>query len=268
MLKKLLHEPLIHFLFIGGFIFFIYNISNKSTEDTSAKIIISKAQVQQLKLRWEKKYFREPTKEELNKLIDQKIYEQVMVKEAISLGLDKDDHIINRRLMQKVEFISSDLANVVQPSEKELQKYLNDNHQKFVNDTRISFKQLYFTSLKEAEQTLVLLTKNQLNEEAIKNTFMLSKNQENLSKQEVTRRFGKIFSNSLFGLEKLKWSKPLKSGYGYHLVFVKEVKNAPIPSLDTVYARVKDDYLNTQQEKINRKFYESLLKNYAVEIQK
>lgn len=268
MFKKLLHEPLIHFLLIGGFIFFLYSFSSASAQDSNKDILISKEQIKQLSFRWEKKHFREPTTQELSQLIEQKIYEKIMVDEAIALGLDKNDLIINRRLMQKVEFISTDLVQLDEPTQEELLAYLKKHSKDFALESTISFKQLYFKTYQEAINFQKTLNTVDASTKKYTNNFMLKSMQTKRSKKEVSARFGKKFSDKIFNLKTNLWQEPLPSAYGFHLVYIMKKEENKTPSLDAIRAIVKSEYLNKKREELNQKFYQDLRKNYTIKTQK
>ena len=119
----LLREPLLHFLLIGALLFLLYGFQNENTVDNN-RIVISEADIDRLISLWKKKRLRLPTQLELQGLIEQQVHQEVMYREALAMGLDKDDAIVRKRLAQKVEFISSDIAALVEPGDKELTDYL------------------------------------------------------------------------------------------------------------------------------------------------
>ena len=266
MLKRLLHEPLIHFLLIGGLIFSIFSLKNPTTQ--SQEIInISKAQIKQLQFRWQKKHFREPSKEELHQLIEQKIYEKIMVNEALGLGLEKNDPIINRRLMQKIEFISTDLAQLQDPSDKELLTYLQEHPKAFAKAPKISFKQLYFSTQEEALSFLKQLDTSDFKTGTYRNTFMLDTLQNKLTQQELSRNFGKHLAQEVFVLKEGTWQGPIRSGYGFHLVYITQKNTGELPPLDSLKQRLKKEWLNAKQKEINQAFYQDLRKNYTIKVE-
>ena len=123
-MKKLYKEPLFHFLIIGMMLFVLFSIFNKEESNVSGnQIVVTAAEIERLSDNWSKKWNRPPTEIELKGLIDSYIKEEVYYREALALGLDQDDTILRRRLMQKMEFLSNDLAELNQPDETALNEY-------------------------------------------------------------------------------------------------------------------------------------------------
>jgi hypothetical protein len=145
-MKQWRKEPLLHFLVIGAMIFVFFSIANKEEAAVSGnKIIVSSAEIERLGYNWSKRWNRPPTETELQGLIESYIKEEVYYREALTLGLDQNDTILRRRLMQKMEFLSNDLAELNQPDETELNEYFIDNQDKYELPARISFTHIYFS---------------------------------------------------------------------------------------------------------------------------
>jgi len=126
IIKRIIKEPLLHFFVIGVVIFGLYSFSgNRQYQgDATNKIIrVSQGQINWLKSSWKAKYNREPTEVELEGLIAQYIREIVYYREAVQMGLDDDDTIVRRRMVQKLEFLTQDIAALVEPSEEQLKSY-------------------------------------------------------------------------------------------------------------------------------------------------
>ncbi len=117
-----MREPLLHFLVIGGLLFVTYSLINNDvdTNNSDNRIIFSIADIDRLNAIWKKRWQRLSSQAELKGLINQQIREEVMYREALALGLDKNDSIVRRRLAQMLEFITSDLAAQIEPTESEL----------------------------------------------------------------------------------------------------------------------------------------------------
>jgi hypothetical protein len=140
-MKKLFKEPLLHFMVIGGLIFFaFFAVLNpgESAED-DRKIVVSAGDIERLSANWAKKWNRSPTANELNGLIDSYIREEVYYREALALGLDQGDTILRRRLMQKMVFLSNDLADLSTPDATALNAYFLENRAKYELPAQFSF---------------------------------------------------------------------------------------------------------------------------------
>ncbi|MDH3882045.1 MAG: hypothetical protein OES64_10875, partial [Desulfobacteraceae bacterium] len=154
-MKKWYKEPLLHFLVIGVVIFAVFSIANKEEAAVGGnKIVVSSAETERLSDAWSKRMNRPPTEIELQGLIEAFIKEEVYYREALALGLDQDDTIIRRRLMQKMEFLSNDLAELDQPDESALNKYFLENQEKYRLPAQISFTHIYFSIDKRGARAL------------------------------------------------------------------------------------------------------------------
>jgi hypothetical protein len=109
VMKRLLREPLLHFL--------LYNAANGGRGDAPREIVISEARIEALAENFATVWMRPPTAVDLKGLIDDYVAEEVYYREAIAMGLDQDDTVIRRRLRQKMEFFSEDIANSVEPAD-------------------------------------------------------------------------------------------------------------------------------------------------------
>jgi hypothetical protein len=272
-LKKWYKEPLFHFLIIGAMIFILFSIVNKE-EDTGAgnKIVVTAAEIQRFSDNWSKKWNRPPTETELKGLIDSYIKEEVYYREALALGLDQDDTVLRRRLMQKMEFLSNDLAELNQPDETALNKYFLDNQEKYEIPPRISFTHIYFSldkrgekALEDAKSVLARLTVMRAPERG--DSFMLQYDFVQETPFEVERLFGKRFAEQLFKSEISTWKGPIESGYGFHLVRISEKVDPQMPELSSVIDKVRTDLMFEQRQRVNKEIYEKFKERYEIVIE-
>ena len=185
---------------------------------------------------------RPATQDEMQKMIDKNVYTEVMYREGLKMGLEKNDLIIKRRLTQKMEFITSDLTQEKKPTNDELLKYLDEHKKQFMLPSRISFR--------------------------IKENTMLPKDNNELTAFEVSRIFGKVFTEELFKLEANKWIKDVRSAYGSLTVFVTGKTSEKLPEFKNIEKKLTVAWMNRQKEKTDTDFYNNLKKEYTVEIEK
>ena len=113
---KLLREPLVHFLFIGAAIYLLYGLfAEPVPEGQDDTIIVTAGEVEWMRTAWQKRWNRPPTAEEFDGMIQQYIRETVLYREALTMGLNKHDMVIRRRLAQKLEFLAKDLVALTTP---------------------------------------------------------------------------------------------------------------------------------------------------------
>ena len=125
-MKKVLKEPLFHFLLMGIALFLIYGLVSNELDDEDT-IVIDNFDLDNIIASWEMQWKRLPTDEELKSLIQQNIKQEIFYQEAIKMNLDHNDEIIKRRLSQKMQFLSSDIADMNEPNDKELKDLIKKN---------------------------------------------------------------------------------------------------------------------------------------------
>ncbi len=124
MLKGLLKEPLVHFLALALVVFALYGLINRSEAEKPDRIVITGPKIEQIASLFAKAWQRPPTAAELKDLIDDYVKEEILVREAFALGIDKDDTVIRRRLRLKMEFLSDAESDALLPTDPELAAYL------------------------------------------------------------------------------------------------------------------------------------------------
>jgi hypothetical protein len=243
LLKKLLYEPLVHFLILGALLFFFYSFfqNNESSENS---IVISKARIDQLSSDWGKEFLSIPTKEEKDKMIENEIYQTVLYREALKIGLDKNDNEIKRRLAKKMEFLAYDTYELPVPSDDVLKKFMLAHPEKYAEEEKIHFTQSIIGSDATAFEKEYTLT-----------AF------------EASSIFGRSFSEALFALKADEKVHRIESEYGVHEVHVLNKTTGKQKTFDMVKEKLKDDYLNVQREQKNKAIYEALKSQYTINIE-
>jgi len=275
MLQKIINEPLAHFLILGAAVFLIYGLISDDADDAeSNRIEIDEGIIRRLDDSWAKQWNRSPTPAELNGLIDNYIREEVLFREAIAMGLDQDDTIIRRRLAQKLEFLSADLAMQAEPTDDQLQAFLAENSERFVEPALISFRHVYFNldkrgqaAKEDANALRVTLQAEGIGDSAVfGDRFMLDSEYRLVSESEVARLFGREFAAEIFTLEADVWMGPVESGLGLHLVRISERTSARLPEFGDIREKVRNEYLFDQREKFDIAVYEGLKSRYEIVI--
>ena len=141
----LLREPLFRFLVIGAALFGVYGvIGGDSPEAESQRITISTAEIELLRGRWMRQWLRAPSEEELQALVEERVREEVLYREALAMGLDRDDSMIRQRLAQKLKFLTEDVTLAREPSASELEAYFAANGERYRLPPLLSFSQVFF----------------------------------------------------------------------------------------------------------------------------
>ncbi len=277
-IKNLLREPLVHFLTLGALLFVVFAFVNDDVLEStlSTTIEVGEAEIEWLRGNWERHWQRPPTETELRGLVAEHIREEVLYREAMAMGLDSDDVIVRRRLVQKLNFLSEDLALQIEPTEDKLRGFFEDNREHFKETARLTFYHIYFSGETrtdpnaDAERVLAqLVSGNSAVSRAPEfgDQFMLPYDYTARSPQEISHQLGRQFADSLFALQTLaEWQGPVESSYGQHLVRISDHEEERLPQLAEVIDRVRTDYDNERRERTNQAFYESLLARYDVSV--
>jgi hypothetical protein len=277
-MKRWYKEPLLHFLAIGALIFGIFALVNNDQRFAGGnKIEVTAGDIERLSDNWSKKWNRPPTETELRGLLDSYIREEVYYREALALGLDRDDTVLRRRLMQKMEFLSNDIAELNAPDETALNKFFLDYQDKYKLPARVSFTHIYFSpdkrGAKAVEDAKGVLSElrtasgNVMGASEHGDSFMLQYDFVQETPSEVDRLFGKGFSEQLFTLETDAWQGPIESGYGIHLIRISEKIDSLMPELASVIEKVRTDWMFEQRQKMNREIYERFKERYEIVIE-
>ena len=276
-MKRLMREPFLHFLLLGAVIFMAHRFLSKRVDDGPQRIVITQGQITSLVIGFSRTWQRPPTREELDGLIRDRVREEVYYREAVALGLDRDDTIIRRRLQQKLEFVTEDVAAPAEPTKAELGDYLKTHADLFRIDRRFTFSQVYIDPSKHGDrlaqdtaQLLIQLRRQGRDADlsSVGDPFLLERRLDAAPSGEVAKQFGDKFAARLGHLPVGQWYGPVESGLGVHLVFVEERTEGRLPDLAEVRDAVRRDWTNARRLESNEKFFQDLLKHYTVTVEK
>ena len=276
LMKNLMREPLVHFLLLGALIFGAFKIISRETIEPGM-ILITQGRIESLEIAFSRTWRRPPTASEFEGLIRNYVREEVFAREAVALGLDKDDTIIRRRLRQKLEFVSEDVAAHAEPTDEQLRAYLKEHADAFRGDRRFTFRQVYLnpqqrgTNLRrDALQLLAQLRRSggQTDISALGDSLMLENEFKGIAAVEVVKQFGEPFGAALGEMAVGQWQGPTESGFGVHLVLMAERTDGSMPGLEDVRAAVRREWINARRLEANEKFYRTLLQRYSVTIER
>ena len=266
---RVLKEPLLHFLLIGFALFFIYANVNNETGVDDTQIYVTNKDIAKMEKFWIDKTGEAANQEQLQKLIDTFVKEEILFREALAKGLDKGDKTIHKHLAKKMQFVFDNLSVVKEPSVDVLQKFLDKNKAIFIKPSTISFNQIVFTRTKEIKDVDKEANRFLLRLDKSKNPHKSSIGDlVNIDKITATKVFGKDFSNEIFNIETKTWQGPIKSKKATHLVYVHFKKGGNTPNLDNIKKEVKKAWRVQEVKKLNKEFYNNLTKNYNIVITK
>lgn len=270
-----LKEPLIHFLALGALVFALYGLIGPDGPDDD-EIVVTRGQQEHLVTAFSRTWQRLPTQAEFTGIVNDWIREEIAYREGLRMGLDTDDTIIRRRLRQKLEMLAEDFVAMAEPNEDALRQYLEDHPSVYAKEPVYTLRQVYFSSdargaqaRQDAEQALLLLeTDSELtNPEDLGDRTALPYRISTERESEIDARFGSDFTEALSQLEPGRWTGPIGSAFGQHLVYIEEYTPGRPKTLEEAERELRRDWINEQRIQATERLYEELRKKYTITVE-
>ncbi len=278
-MKTLWKDPALHFVLGGVILFFVLRSNqpdNADTGDRSREIVITEGRITQLVEIFRKTWQRPPTGTELQGLIDDFVREEIYYREAIALGLDRDDTIIRRRMKQKIEFLSNDLLDPGDPGDEVLSAWYEENPESYQLPPRYTLRQVYLNPEKhediESAAKDLQAQLSQLPEDTPDDRLaelgdalhLVPVSFEDYDEFRLGRELGAKFAQELDGLPTGEWAGPMSSGFGFHLVRIEKKEAGRQPELSEVRDAILRDWNEKKRRETNDQLFESLFHRYTV----
>ena len=270
-LKRLLREPLVHFLMIGAVLFLAYDIRRDIDDEVPNRIVITQGQQEQLAASFSRTWLRPPTEQELRGLVENLVREEVLYREAVAMGLDKNDAMVRQRMRMKLEFLLEDLSTQ-DASEETLAAFLAQHPERFRTEVRLSFRQVYLDpdkheDLEDHAQELLTSLNSGAAPESVGDSTLAPYEYHQLTRSEIARTLGSRFAEEAIKLRPGGWTGPVYSAYGVHLLKVSEYIDAHLPELADIRGRVEREYLEQRRQQQKTLVYNKLREDYQVIIE-
>lgn len=276
MFRRLLSEPFVHFALAGLVLFGFVSWETERGAEVALDahtVTVDRDRIERLTDGFQRTWQRPPTRQELDGLVEAWIEEEIFYREALALGLDREDEIVRRRLRQKMEFLAEDIAAADPPTDAALQSYLDENPATFEVPGVVTFDQLFFdpaaasrSAESRARDARAALLEGGLDTEVPDDPTSLPKTLEGVTSAGVARTFGSSFAEGLYAVAPQEWVI-VPSSFGVHLVWVREREGPKMPALDDVRAVVLREFESNRRAEAKAAFSERLRAKYAVEIQ-
>jgi hypothetical protein len=277
----LLKEPLLHFLLIGAALFLLFGWRGNATSVPGgqagappAQIVVSREALEQMNTLFAKTWQRPPTDEEQQGLIEDFVRSEIYYREAIAIGLDRDDEVLKRRLRQKMEFIYEDITSWAEATDADLKAFMNTHREQYLADPHLAFRQVYLNAKKrgagaeaDAQQVLAQLT-NGTDPDAVGDPTLLEGDVPLLPLWDIRKQFGEEFGTALLALQPGEWAGPLRSGFGLHLVFVRERQDRRLLELHAARETVNRDWTAEKQKQVKDAAYAKIRERYSVTVER
>jgi hypothetical protein len=276
LMRRVLREPLVHFLALGALVFAIFHLAADRSESREGRIVVTAGKIEQLATGFSRTWRRAPTRRELDGLVEDHVREEVFYREALALGLDKDDSIVRRRMQQKLEFMAGDAGALASPTDRDLQAWLDRHPEKFRVEPGVAFSQIYFRPGRQGEnaqaaasRTLAQLDRREAHSgpAQLGDATALPREMPLSSEDEIGRVFGDDFARQVARLEPGRWSGPVPSGYGWHLVRVGERSEGGLKPLAEVREAAQREWLAARNKELVDSTYAKLRGKYSIVIE-
>ncbi len=269
--SKLIRDPFVQFLLAGIAIYVAFALT--ATEDPEVRdrqIILDASTLEWIHNNFTKQMRRPPTPNEMDALIHTHIEHEVKYREALNIGLDDRDSIVQRRLVQKFDFLFGDAAAEMNPDDSVLQAWYDQHRTDYEIPATISFTHHWFSpdTRKAAAQSDARTAVAVLNagETVEADRFPFDTTFTTVREDEVRRVFGQTFVDQLFAIPLDTWAGPVESGLGYHAVRVAARTDKTIPPLDQVRDIVLEAWRRAESQQILKRTLAELLDEYTVAI--
>jgi len=270
--RRLLGEPMLHFLVIGIGLFAAYQWMAPVDSD-GRRIVITQGVVDDLVTQHVAARGREPSSTELNHLVESYVRDEILYREGVRLGLDRDDIVVKRRVRQKIEVIAEEHASTRAPSDADLSAYLTANQARFVQPAILTFEQVFLGHAASGPAVVraVAITREGLRSgtdpEKLGKPTLLPRRMTRAPADLVARDFGASFADALENVPVGEWVGPIDSSFGAHYVRVADRTPAAAPQLAAVRDQVVREWENERRQRARNDAYTKMRGEYQVSIE-
>jgi parvulin-like peptidyl-prolyl isomerase len=270
--RRLLQEPILHFLLIGIALFVVYG-KVAAPNRAGMSIVVSEAMVDELAREHEARWTRKPSDQELAGLVDAYVRDEILYREGLALGLDRDDALIKRRVRQKFEVIAEEQSAREAPSDADLAAYVTQNAGRFLLPATVSFEQIFFDNgripadVERAVAAARVALAHGADPRKLGQASMLPSRVDNAEQDLVARDFGTGFAGQVETAPLGQWSGPIASSFGAHLVRVSARTPTALPELDGIRRIVAREWENERRVSSRSDSYQKLRGQYTVLIE-
>ena len=261
--RRIIQEPLTHFLVIGAVLFLIVSAVKEARRPV---VRLDSGELEQLVSYWQLQMQRPPTRAEVKAIINERVDEELLAREAVRLGMDKNDMIIRRRLAEKMAFASEDTTSLKQPSDADLKALFEQSKDQYVTPAQVAFRQVVFSGDRpnsEAAARAALAAAGSTGP-GPGDPFVLPLTYGGVGVDDLLRDYGPDFAKAMETNPVGRWSGPIQSPYGWHIVWIESRKPRAAPDFEAVKDQVKDAYLAEARKHANADFLAELRKRYRV----
>ncbi len=257
-------EPLVHFLVLGALLFLVGAVAGERSDPASRKVVVSAGEIESLAATFRATWRREPTAEELEGLVEDWTKEELYYREAVAMGLDRNDSVVRRRMHQKLEFLAGDLAGTAEPTEDDLAAWLAAHPGDYTSGARFDLLQVFVGDEEGRAAVALASLRSGADAEGMTDPLHVPKSWIDASAFALAATFGPGFADALATLPLGTWEGPVASGYGQHLVRIDRRVDGAVQPLSDVRHAVRRDLLADRRAGAEQAFYDTLRARYTI----
>lgn len=294
MIRKIIQEPLLHFLLVGALLFVVYGYVGDQSEaiDSSRRIVVNDDRLlEYLQLRSKtvspdnvRKQMESMSGQELALVVESFVREEALYREAKALGLDEKDVGVRQRMVRQLEFINQGMLNAaIELGEDDLREFLANNEQRYVEPPTITFTHVFFSSDRrgkdEASQKAIATLRELKSDPdgspvpfhrapGYGDRFLYRQNYVKQELDEIRSHFGEAMQQAVFAIQPSdqQWHGPFESLYGFHLVMVTRKSDQRVPEFDEIRKRLEADTYQAKLDQQIRDLEKAVVEGYDIEI--
>jgi hypothetical protein len=257
---------------VGGLVLFIAGQVYTRATDLH-RIVVTPAHVAQLANDYALQFGAKPDGPTMQALIDRDIHDEILFRQGQTLKLAADDEIVRRRVVQKMQFLMQDLSAPPEPTDAQLQAYYAAHTAHYATPSRTTFSHIFFSNDHGGDAAARARAKavlHGLNDKITRapergDNFPDLYDFSAYEADQVYRLFGHTpFAQAVLDTPPGHWVGPLRSGYGWHLLYVDARQGAGRAPLSQVQDAVRSDYLQDAQDNANAAAFAKLARGYKV----
>jgi hypothetical protein len=284
--RTILREPISYFLILGLVLYLSYGWLNPDYTTNSRVISVDRDSLMRF-IQFRTQSFTDNAGEKLDSLssdaladiIRQYIQEEALYRQAMAYGMAKDDYVIKRRMVQKMEFLAEGTRPAVTSlTTSELEAYYEEHREGYKLPAAVTFTHVFFSAERHgaavdklAKETLGILSENRVRFDQAPNygdRFPYQLNYVERTQEEVASHFGEEMAQAVFRLqpEKARWQGPIRSEFGVHLVLLTRAEAARIPSLNEVSDQLASELQRSREVERKQNTIDKLIDDFEIRL--
>lgn len=275
MIGNILRRPAVHVVLLGAIVAAAILIAKgPPSGNESRRVLLTGGDILQLKASFIRTWQREPTADELRGTLEQHVRQEILYREALARGYDRDDLVVRRAMQQKMEFLAASQALREPPTDQEIEAFFSLRQERYRLPAVVSFAQVYVSpdlrgadAEPHARELLSQLRAEDPDPALLRSwgdPIMLDPYYSNLTEKDVSATFGGDFATAIVASDPGQWLGPLNSGYGLHLVKVMRREDSRIPNWPEIRGRIINDMEFEAKTAARDQLYQEIAQNYEI----